>query len=140
MLKAGVRGETAGGGVLPLNYVLGGCPVRVWAGSRLPFKGLGNTLERTLPVCAHCPLMTRAGVSDQEARSSGGPGWAEARAARGQPAVRVRACLGSGLPTTKLSATAFQGSKKKEECMCVGRGWGRTDREGVVFMPLASFA
>lgn len=37
----------------------------------------------------------------------------------------------SALQRTKLSAAAFQGSKKKE---------GGAEKEGVVFMPLASFA
>lgn len=82
-----------------------------------------------------CPLMTRAGVSDEEAQSLGGPRRVEAQATRGQLAGKVRDHLVSGLPRTKLSATAFQGSKKKE--VYVGRG---AEREGVVFMPLASFA
>lgn len=73
-----------------------------------------------------CRLMTRAGVSDQEARSPGGLGRLEARAIRGQPAGEVRDHLVSGLPRTKLSATAFQGSKKKEVCVW---GGGRS-REG----------
>lgn len=108
------------------------------ASSKLPFgwvscEGLGGQQAPLQRAGEHpgenfaslCPLMTRAGVSDQEARSPGGPGWAEARAAGGQPAVRVRGRLVSGLPRTKLSATAFQGSKKKEVCVC-GARWGES--------------
>ena len=84
-----------------------------------------------------CRLMTRAGVSDQEARAPVARGGWRPEQSGASLLGRSGTTLCLACPGLNFQPLLFKVPKRKK-CVCGGEGGA--EREGVVFMPIASFA